>query len=72
MSTPPLGPEDGNAVCPECGDEAFFVDNAQEGKPDNYAFSCDSCDYYITVSEHPRVAEIAVELGMRAAELRRG
>jgi hypothetical protein len=70
---PPLGPvsEDINghvyldAICPLCGDQAFFVDLAERGEPDDFAFSCDSCDYYITKAEHPRVPELAAKLGFR-------
>jgi len=54
-----------DAICPECGDQAFFVDEAEKGQPDSFSFYCDSCDYNIHVSEHPRVAELARELGFR-------
>lgn len=70
-SRPPLGPitevvwgrEYLDAICPECGDQAFFVE--LDDPPSSFAFSCDSCEYFIEAGEHPRVAELARELGMR-------
>jgi hypothetical protein len=56
----------GNTICPECGDEAFFVDQAETGKPDDFAFSCDSCNYIIDYAEAPEaLMGLARKVGMR-------
>lgn len=59
----PPGPYE-NAVCPECGDEAFFVEGETSDGP--FAFSCDSCEYIIDSSEAPvELLELARKVGMR-------
>lgn len=77
---PPVGPvtetvngrEYKDAICPECGDQAFFVDNAEDGKPDAFGFSCDSCDYIFELGDYPehdaRLLSLARDLGYRQAK----
>lgn len=53
-----------DAICPKCGDQAFYVDLSEDGE-DQFAFSCDSCEYWINGDQDPSLLELARKIGMR-------